>query len=116
MNLKGTSWHNASLKSSEMIRIVFSDVDFSGADLKNARFTESFMNSLNFSGADLRGAVIEKTAFENCDFSEANLEGIKYDDIALQFFSISNLQGAKMSMDLQKDLEKLRSAQIPQTS
>ena len=99
-----------------MIRIVFSDVDFSGADLKNARFTESFMNSLNFSGADLRGAVIEKTAFENCDFSEANLEGIKYDDIALQFFAISNLKGAKMSMDLQKDLEKLRSAQIPQTS
>ena len=74
------------------------------------------MNNLNFSGADLRGAIIEKTAFEKCDFSGANLEGIKYDDIALQFFSISNLQGAKMSMDLQKGLEKLRSAQIPQTS
>jgi uncharacterized protein YjbI with pentapeptide repeats len=71
------------------------------------------MNNTNFSGADLRGAIFDTSAFENADFRDANLEGIKYDGIALQFFAVSNLKGAKLSADLQKDLEKLRTDEDP---
>jgi uncharacterized protein YjbI with pentapeptide repeats len=39
----------------------------------------------------------------------ANLEGIKYDDVALQSLAGSNLEGAKMSVDLQTDLKELQS-------
>jgi len=86
----------------------FLNVDYSGADLRNTRFAQTYMNNTNFSGADLRGAIFDTSAFENADFRDANLEGIKYDGIALQFFAVSNLKGAKLSADLQKDLEKLR--------
>ncbi|WP_348304791.1 pentapeptide repeat-containing protein, partial [Methanothrix sp.] len=65
----------------------------------------------DFRGADLRGVIFDTTAFENADFRGANLEGVKYEGIALQFFAISNLEGAKMSADLKNDLEKLRSGQ-----
>jgi hypothetical protein len=40
------------------------------------------------------------------------LQGVKYDSIALGFFAVSKLDGAKMSADLEKDLEKLRSGKI----
>jgi len=53
------------------------------------------MNNTNFSGADLRGAIFDTSAFENADFRGANLEGIKYDSIALGFFAVSHLEGAK---------------------
>ena len=67
------------------------------------------MNNTNFTGADLSGAVFDTSAFENADFTGANLQGIKYDSIALGFFAVSKLDGAKISSDLEMDLEKLRS-------
>jgi hypothetical protein len=39
--------------------------------------------------------------------------GIKYDKITLSFIAASNLEGAKMSADLQKDLEKMRPGNDP---
>jgi uncharacterized protein YjbI with pentapeptide repeats len=86
----------------------FLDADFSGADLRNSRFAQTYMNNTNFSGADLSGAIFDTCAFENADFRGANLQGIKYDSIALGFFAMSKLDGAKMSADLQKDLDKLK--------
>ncbi len=88
------------------------DADFSGADLRKVRFAQTYMNDTNFSGADLSGAVFDTSAFENADFTGANLQGIKYDSIALDFFAVSKLDGAKMSADLQRDLEKLRSGKM----
>lgn len=114
--LKGTIWHKANLISSKMTLMGFLDLDFSGADLRNAHFAQVFMDNTDFSGADLRGAIFDTVASINADFRGANLEGIEYDDAALRFFANSNLEGAKMSMDLQKDLEKLRSVQMSQTS
>ena len=38
--------------------------------------------------------------------------GVKYDLAALAFFAASNLKGAAISPDLQKDLEELRSGKI----
>jgi len=40
------------------------------------------------------------------------LQGIKYDSIALGFFAVSKLDGAKMSADLEMDLEKLRAGEM----
>ena len=57
----------------------------------------------------MSGVIFDTCAFENADFRGANLQGIKYDSIALGFFAVSKLDGAKISADLQKDLEKLRS-------
>jgi len=114
--LKGTIWHKANLISSKMTLMGFLDLDFSGADLRNAHFAQVFMDNTDFSGADLRGAIFDTVASINADFRGANLEGIEYDDAALRFFANSNLEGAKISMDLQKDLEKLRSVQMSQTS
>jgi uncharacterized protein YjbI with pentapeptide repeats len=91
----------------------FLGVDFSGADLRNTRFAQTYMNNTNFSGADLRGSIFDTSAFENADFRGANLEGIKYDSIALGFFAVSNLEGAKLSAGLQKDLEKMRQDNDP---
>jgi uncharacterized protein YjbI with pentapeptide repeats len=108
VTLNRTVWHNANLRNSQIILMNFLNVDYSGADLRNTRFAQTYMNNTNFSGADLRGAIFDTSAFENADFRDANLEGIKYDGIALQFFAVSNLKGAKLSADLQKDLEKLR--------
>ena len=85
------------------------DADFSGADLRNTRFAQTYFNNTKFSGADLSGAIFDTCAFENADFRGADLLGIKYDSIALGFFAVSKLDGAKISADLQKDLEKLRS-------
>jgi uncharacterized protein YjbI with pentapeptide repeats len=85
------------------------DANFSGADLRNTRFAQTYMNNTNFSGADLSGAIFDTCAFENADFRGANLQGVKYDSIALGFFAMSKLDGAKISSDLQMDLEKLRS-------
>jgi uncharacterized protein YjbI with pentapeptide repeats len=85
--------------------------DFSGADLRKTRFAQTYLNSTNFNGADLSGVTFDTCAFENADFSGANLQGIKYDSIALGFFAASKLDGAKMSADLQRDLQKLRSGQ-----
>jgi uncharacterized protein YjbI with pentapeptide repeats len=90
----------------------FLDADFSGANLRKTRFAQTYMNNTDFSGADLSGAVFDTSAFENADFTNANLQGIKYDSIALGFFAVSKLDGAKMSANLQKDLEKLRSGKI----
>ncbi|MGA8831546.1 MAG: pentapeptide repeat-containing protein, partial [Desulfomonilaceae bacterium] len=75
----------------------------------NTRFAQTYMNNTNFSGADLRGVIFDTSAFENADFRGANLQGVKYDSIALGFFAVSKLDGAKMSEDLKSDLEKLRS-------
>jgi uncharacterized protein YjbI with pentapeptide repeats len=108
MTLKGTSWRKANLRSSNIILLNFLDADFSGADLRNTRFGQTYMINTNFSGADLRGAIFNTTAFENTDFRGANLQGIKYDTMALQFFAVSKLDGAKTSSDLQKDLDKLK--------
>jgi uncharacterized protein YjbI with pentapeptide repeats len=106
MTLKGTSWRKANLTSSNVILLSFLDVDFSGADLRNTRFAQTYMINANFSGADLRGAIFNTTAFENADFRGANLQGIKYDTMALPFFAVSKLDGAKMSADLQNDIDK----------
>jgi len=129
MTLEGTVWHKANLRSVSIISLNSLDTDFSGSDLKKARFSQTYMNNTNFSDADLSGAVFDTSALkntdfkganlsgatfntsaiENADFSGANLQGIKYDSIALNFFAGSKLDGARMSADLQKDLENLRS-------
>jgi uncharacterized protein YjbI with pentapeptide repeats len=85
--------------------------DFSGADLRKTRFTQTYLNSTNFIGADLSGAIFDSCVFENADFTGANLQGIKYDSITLGFFATSKLDGAKVSADLQKDLQKMRLGQ-----
>jgi hypothetical protein len=46
---------------------------------------------------------------KDVDLSGSNLEGIKYDQITLQSLAGSKLNGAKMSADLKKDLEEVRS-------
>jgi hypothetical protein len=80
--------------------------DLSSADLRNTRFAQTYMNNTSFSGADLSGAIFDTSAFENADFSGANLQGVKYDSIALGFFAVSKLDGAKLSPDLQKEFEE----------
>jgi len=109
MTIEGTIWCKAKLRSSNIILLNFLNADFSGADLRNTRFAQTYMNNTNFSGADLRGVVFDTSAFENADFRGANLQGVKYDSIALGFFAVFKLDGAKMSEDLQNDLEKLLS-------
>ena len=94
-----------------MILMNFLDNDFRDADLRNTLFAQTYMNNTDFSGADLRGAIFDTSAFENSDFSGADLREIEYDSIALQFFAVSNLKRARMSADLQSDLEKLRLGQ-----
>ena len=94
------------MRSANIILLNFMDADFSGADLKNARFAQTYMNNTNFSGADLSGAIFDTSAFENADFREANLQGVKYDSIALNFFAVSKLEGAKMSAGICKAILK----------
>jgi uncharacterized protein YjbI with pentapeptide repeats len=67
------------------------------------------MNNVNLSGADMSGADLNMTGLSGVDLRRANLLGIKYDKITLPFIAASNLEGAKMSADLQKDIEKIRS-------
>jgi uncharacterized protein YjbI with pentapeptide repeats len=46
---------------------------------------------------------------KDVDLSGSNLEGIEYDQITLQSLAGSRLDGAKISADLKKDLEEIRS-------
>ena len=85
---------------------------FQRCDLRNVRFAQTYMNNTNFSGADLSGAVFDTSAFENADFTGANLQGIKYDSIALGFFAVSKLDGAKMSSDLRDGSGKIAVREI----
>jgi uncharacterized protein YjbI with pentapeptide repeats len=64
---------------------------------------------VNLSRSDLSGANITLLAMQGVDLSGSNLEGIKYDDLTLKSIAGSNLIGAKMSADLQKAVEELRS-------
>jgi len=67
---------------------------------------------VNLSGADLRGANITSLGLLAVDFKGANLEGIKYDKndkTTLMMLANSNLMEAKISPDLQRDIEKFRS-------
>ena len=99
------------MRSSNIILMNFLDADFNGADLRNTRFAQTYTNNTDFSDANLSGVIIDTSAFENADFSGANLQRIKYDAIALGFFNVSKLDGARMSPDLKEDLEKLRKGQ-----
>jgi uncharacterized protein YjbI with pentapeptide repeats/basic membrane lipoprotein Med (substrate-binding protein (PBP1-ABC) superfamily) len=112
---RGTIWRKANLRSITMKTGTIVNEDFSGADLRNAHFAQVYINGTKFIGANLSGAVFDTTAFENVDFSGADLREIKYDMVALQFFAASKLDGAQMSPDLQKDLERLRSGQTNST-
>ena len=91
----------------------FEDADLSEADLRNIRFHAVFMTNVNLSGADLRNADLNTMGLIGVDLRRANLLGIKYDKITLSFIAASNLEGAKMSADLQKDLEKMRPGNDP---
>ena len=101
------------MRSSSLAMLTIINGNFINADLRDVRFSQTYMNNTNFSGADLSGAIFETSAFENTDFSGANLVGVKYDPIALTFFARSRLDGAKISPDLEKDLEKLSSGVMP---
>jgi uncharacterized protein YjbI with pentapeptide repeats len=68
-----------------------------------------YFGNVNLSGSDLSGANLTIVAMKDVDLSGSNLEGIKYDKITLLSLAGSNLEGAKMSADLQKDLEAVRS-------
>jgi uncharacterized protein YjbI with pentapeptide repeats len=70
------------------------------------------MQNVNLSGADLRGANLTSLGLQEVNFKGANLEGIKYDEndeTTLMQLANSNLKEAKISPDLQKDIEKIRS-------
>jgi len=69
------------------------------------------LQNVNLSGADLRNAEFNQTALVNVDLSGANLVGIKYDNQILPMIASSKLDNAKMSANMRKDLEKLRSEQ-----
>jgi len=56
-------------------------------------------------GADLRNVELNSTALVNVDLSGANLVGIKYDNLILPMIASSKLDNAKMSSDMQKDIE-----------
>ena len=57
----------------------------------------------------MSGADLKMMGLSGVDLRRANLLGIKYDKTTLPFIAASNLEGAKMSADLQKDIEKIRS-------
>ena len=88
------------------MRLIFRD-----ADLRNAKFNAVFLENVNLSGADLANADLNRTALVNVDLSGANLVGIKYDDLILPMIAACKLDNAKMSAEMQKDIEKLRSGQ-----
>jgi len=101
----------AVLRSASLNWMILNEVDLQGADLRNAKFNAVFLENVNLSGADLRNADLNRTALVNVDLSGANLVGIKYDDQILPMIASSKLDNAKMSADMQKDIEKLRSGQ-----
>jgi uncharacterized protein YjbI with pentapeptide repeats len=79
------------------------------ADLRNFKTVITFMQNVNLSGADLRGTNLTSLELQAVNFKGANLEGIKYDEITLMQLANSNLREAKISTDLQQDIEKYRS-------
>jgi len=109
--VKRVNMHRTVLRSAVLNMISLEDADFSEADLRNARFNSVILTNVNLAGADLRGADFNTTGLIGVDLGRANLLEIKYDRITLQFIASCNLEGAKMSADLQKDLENLRSGQ-----
>jgi uncharacterized protein YjbI with pentapeptide repeats len=111
MIVKRVNMHRTVLRSAVLNMISLEDADLSEADLRNARFNAVILTNVNLAGADLRGADFNTTGLIGVDLGRANLLGIKYDKLALQFIAACNLEGAKMSADLQKDLEDLRSGQ-----
>ncbi|VVB72801.1 Pentapeptide repeats (8 copies) [uncultured archaeon] len=111
MNLRKTIMQIAVLRSASFNWMILKDVDLRGADLRNAKFDATFLQNVNLSGADLRDAELNQTALVNVDLSGANLMGIKYDNLILPMIAGSKLDNAKMSVNMQKDLKKLRSGQ-----
>ena len=107
MNLQGTVMRRTILKSTSIEGMILDHADLSQADIRNARISTIYMNNVNLSGADLQGANLTMVVLNDVDLCDANLEGIKYDNVALQSLAGSNLDGAKMSADLQKDLKDL---------
>ena len=67
-----------------------------------------YMDNVDLRGANLQDANLTFVVFMNADMRGANLQGIKYDRSTLQFLAGSKLEGAKMSADLEKDLEGLK--------
>jgi uncharacterized protein YjbI with pentapeptide repeats len=109
MTVKRIVMHRTLLRSAVLNMMFLEDADLSEADLRNTRFHAVFMTNVNLSGADLRSADLSQMALNGVDLRRANLLGIKYSEITLQFIATVNLEGAKMSADLQKDIEKIRS-------
>ena len=95
------------LRSAIISGLLLDHADLSQADLRNATISTIYMDNVNLSGADLRGANLTMAVFKDVNLGGANLEGIKYDNVALQSLAVSNLEGAKMSVDLQKDLKEM---------
>jgi len=80
-----------------------------GADLTGAHLESMTQEGTVYHRACLRSASLVAMGITNADFSGADLQGIKYDMVALQNFARSKMDGARMSPELQKDLEKMRS-------
>ena len=109
MDLQGIVMRKTVLRSAIISGLLLDHADLSQADLRNAMISTIYMDSVNLSGADLRGANLTMAVLKDVNLGGANLEGIKYDDVALQSLAGSNLEGAKMSVDLQTDLKELQS-------
>ena len=96
------------MRSAHLKGLTLIDVAPDQADLRDIKANAVYMNGVNLSGSDLRGADLTLTTLKNVDLRGANLEGIKYDKPTLQFLAESRLEGARMSKDLQNDLERLQ--------
>jgi uncharacterized protein YjbI with pentapeptide repeats len=81
-----------------------------GASLKNSNLINVFLTNANMAGADLREATLDRVEMTGVDLSGANLERLKYDQFTLYSLSKANLDGAKMSDDLKRDLAALSGA------
>jgi uncharacterized protein YjbI with pentapeptide repeats len=64
---------------------------------------------VNLSGCDMRKANLTTVNLGRVNLKGANLEGIKYDRITLSFLIGLDLNETRISQDLRKDIEKLRS-------
>jgi uncharacterized protein YjbI with pentapeptide repeats len=100
--------HKALMRSASLKGLTLVNVTLDQADLRDIKADYVYMDGVNLSGSDLRRADLTLMILEDVDLRGANLEEIKYGRSTLQFLAASRLEGAKMSKDLQKDLEDFR--------
>jgi len=69
------------------------------------------LENVNLSYADLRNVELIGRHTRMSIWVKLTSGGIKYDNLILPMIASSKLDNAKMSYDMQKDIEKLRSGQ-----